>query len=89
MFPVPSYVLGEIKIYIQYNLLKLTFLKIRTQFFSRLRNCVFKKVWLRKHFSILKYENHQKLMEDSHYSDPEFQVVLETEVESLVIWDSE
>ena len=35
-------------------------------------------------FSVLKYEDRQKMMEDSHFSDPESQVVLETEAESLM-----
>ena len=50
---IKNYVLGEIKGYIRYNSLELAFLKIRTQFFSRLRNRGFKKVWLRKHFASL------------------------------------
>jgi len=41
---IKNYVLGELKRYIRYNSLKLTFLKIRTKFFSRLRNRGFKKV---------------------------------------------
>ena len=86
---IKNYVLGEIKRYIRYNSLKLSFLKIRTQFFSRLRNRGFKKVWLRILFSILKYEDCQKLMEDSHFSYPESQVVLETEAEGLMVWDLE
>ena len=86
---IKNYVLGEIKRYIRYNSLKLTFLKIRTQFFSRLRNRGFKKVWLRKTFSILQYEDRQNLMEYSHCLKPEFQVVPETEVENLVVQDSE
>ena len=86
---IKNYVLGEIKRYIRYNSLKLTFLKIRTQFFSRLRNHGFKKVWLRKHVSVVKYEDRQRLMADSQYSTPDFQVVLETEAESLVVRDSE
>ena len=44
---------------------------------------------MRKHFSILKDEDRQKLMEDSHFSDPEYQVVLETEAEGLMVRDSE
>ena len=59
---IKNYVLGELKRYIRYNSLKLTFLKIRTKFFSRLRNRGFKKVWLRKHFATLKYEDREKLM---------------------------
>ena len=86
---IKNYVLGEIKRHIQYNSLKLTFLKIRTRYFSRLRNRGFKKVWQRKQFAILKYEDRQKLMEDSHFSDSEYQVVLETEAEGLMVWDSE
>ena len=86
---IKNYVLGELKRYIRYNSLKLTFLKIRTKFFSRLRNRGFKKVWLRKHFATLKYEDREKLMakkeSDSSSSHPEFQMVLEKEVESLKI----
>ena len=63
--------------------------KIRTQFFSRLRNRGFKKFWLRKHFAILKHEDRQKLMEDSHCSHPEYQMVLETVAESLMCRDFE
>ena len=59
---IKNYVLGELKRYIRYNSLKITFLKIRTEFFSRLRNRGFKKIWLRKHFATLKYENREKLM---------------------------
>ena len=81
--------LGEIKRYIRYNSLKLSFLKIRIQFFSRLRNRGFKKLWLRRIFSVLKYEDRQKLMEDSHFSDPESQVVLEIEAEGLMARDLE
>ena len=54
--------LGELKRYIRSNSLKLSFLKIRTQFFSRLRNRGFKKVWLRKQLATLKYEDREKLM---------------------------
>ena len=79
---VKNYVLGEIKRYIKYNSLKLTFLKIRTHFFSRLRNRGFKKVWLRKTFSVLQYEDRPKLMKNSPPTMPEFQVVPETEVET-------
>ena len=86
---IKNYVLGEIKRYIKYNSLKLSFLKRRTQFFSRLRNRGFKKVWLRRLFSVLKYEDRQKLMEDSYFSDPESQVVLETEAEGLMARDLE
>ena len=81
---IKNYVLGEIKRYIRYNPLKLTFLKIRTQFFSRLRNRGFKKVWLRRLFSVLKYEDRQKLMEDSYSSHSESQVVLKTVAEGLM-----
>ena len=86
---IKNYVLGELKRYIRYNSLKLTFLKIRTKFFSRLRNRGFKKVWLRKHFATLKYEDRKKLLakkeSDSSSSHPEFQMVLEKEAESLKI----
>ena len=81
---IKNYVLGELKRYIRYNslkALKVTFLKIRTKFFSRLRNRGFKKVWLRRHFATLKYEDREKLMakidSDSSSSHPEFQMVLE------------
>ena len=47
---IKNYVFREIKRYIRYNSLKLSFLKIRTQFFSRLRNRGFKKLWLRRIF---------------------------------------
>jgi len=84
---IKNYVLGELKRYIRYNSLKLTFLKIRTKFFSRLRNRGFKKVWLRKHFATLKYEDREKLMaikdSDSSSSHPEFQMVLEREAGCL------
>ena len=84
---IKNYVLGELKRYIRYNSLKLTFLKIRTRFFSRLRNRGFKKVWLRKHFATLKYEDREKLMmekePDSSLSHPACQIVLEKEAESL------
>ena len=84
---IKNYVLGELKRYIRYNSLKLTFLKIRTKFFSRLRNRGFKKVWLRKHFATLKYEDREKLMaikdSDSSSSHPEFQMVLEKEAGCL------
>ena len=61
---IKNYVLGELKRYIRYNSLKLTFLKIRTKFFSRLRNRGFKKVWLRKHFSKLKNEDREMLIRE-------------------------
>ena len=41
---IKNYVVGEIQRDIRYNSLKLSFLKIRTQFFSRLRNREFKKI---------------------------------------------
>ena len=79
--------LGELKRYMRYNSLKLTFLKIRTRFFSRLRNRDFKKVWLTKHSATLKYEYREKLMMEkephSSFSHPASQIVLEKEVESL------
>jgi len=86
---IKNYVLGEIKRYIRYNSLKLTFLKTRTKLFSRLRNRGFKKVWLRKTFSMVQYEDRSKFMHCSHSTIPEFQVVPETEVENLVVRDSE
>ena len=58
---IKNYVVGKIKRYIRYNLPKLSFFKIRTQFFSRLKNCGFKKIWLRRLFSVLKYEGRQNL----------------------------
>ena len=36
---------------------KLTYLKIRTQYFLRLRNGGFKKVWLRKQFATRPFED--------------------------------
>ena len=84
---IKNYVLGELKRYIRYNSLTLTFFKIRTKFFSRLRNRGFKKVWLRKHFAQLKYEDRETLMvekePDSSPSHPEFQMVLEKEAGCL------
>ena len=84
---IKKYVLGELKRYIRYNSLKLTFLKMRTRFFSRLRNHGFKKVWLRKHFATLKYEDREKLMmerePDATFSHSACQIVLEKEAESL------
>ena len=59
---IKNYVFGELKRYMRYNSLKLSFLIMRTMFFSRLRNRVFKKVWFRKHFATLKYEDRKKLM---------------------------
>ena len=58
---------------------------MRTKFFSRLRNRGFKKVWLKKQFSKLKYENREMLMNrpDSDCSRPDFQMVLEKEAEDL------
>ena len=86
---IKNYVLGEIKRYIRYNSLKITFLKTRTKFFSRLRNRGFKKVWLRRTFSMVQYEDRSKLMHGSLSTKPDFQVVAETEVENLVVRDSE
>jgi hypothetical protein len=84
---IKNYVLGELKRYIRYNSLKLTFLKIRTLFFSRLRNRGFKKIWLRKQFASLKYEDREKLMlekvPDSTFSHSACQIVLEKKAESL------
>ena len=86
---IKNYVLGELKRYIRYNSLKLTFLKIRTLFFSRLRNRGFKKIWLRKQFATVKYEDREKLMlekvPDSTFSHSACQIyiVLEKKVESL------
>ena len=86
---IKNYVLGEIKRYIRFNSLKLTFLKIRTKLFSRLRNRGFKKVWLRKTFRLVQYEDRSKLLNNSQKTLPDFQVVTETEAESLVVQDSE
>ena len=86
---IKNYVLGEIKRYIRFNSLKLTFLKIRTKLFSRLRNRGFKKGWLRKTFCLVQYEDRSKLMHNSQKTLPDFQVVTETEAESLVVQDSE
>ena len=49
---------------------------------------VLKKVWLRKHFATLKYEDRGKLMTEkepdfSSFSHPACQIVLEKEAESL------
>ena len=89
---IKNYVLGELKRYIRYNSLKLTFLKIRTKFFSRLRNRGFKKVWLRKQFATLKYEDREKLMSekesDSSFSNSACQTLLEKEAESLKVMRS-
>ena len=78
---IKNYVLGELKRYIRYNSLKLSFLKIRTLFFSRLRNRGFKKIWLRKQFATLKYEDREKLMTekepDFSFSHSTCQIVLE------------
>ena len=65
------------------------FLKIRTKLFSRLRNRGFKKVWLRKTFRLVQYEDRSKLLNNSQKTLPDFQVVTETEAESLVVQDSE
>ena len=56
-------------------------------FFSRLRNRGFKKIWLRKQFATLKYEDRKKLMvekePDSTLSHSDCQMLLEKEAESL------
>ena len=79
--------LGELKRYIRYNSLKITFLKIRTKFFSRLRNRGFKKIWLKKQFATLKYEDREKLMtekrSDSSLSHSACQTLIEKKAESL------
>ena len=84
---IKNYVLGELKRYIRYNSLKITFLKIRTKFFSRLRNRGFKKIWLKKQFATLKYENREKLMtekvSDSSLSHSACQTLLEKKAASL------
>ena len=86
-FLIASKTTYELKRYIRYNSLKLTFLKIRTLFFSRLRNRGFKKIWLRKQFATLKYEDREKLMlekvPDSTFSHSACQIVLEKKAESL------
>ena len=86
---IQNYVLGELKRYVRYTLLKPSFLKIRTKFFSRLRNRGFKKVWLRKQFATLKYEDREKLMtekeSDSLFSHSVCQIVLEKEAENLKV----
>ena len=90
---IKNYVLGELKRYIRYSSLKLAFLKIRTKLFSRLRNRGFKKVWLRKHFATLKYEDREKLLMGKEpdsitscsISHSDCQTVLEKEAESLRI----
>ena len=68
VYAIKNYVLDELRRYIRYNLLNFSFLKIRTHFFSRLRNRGSKKVWLQKQFATLKYEDHAKLMENAHDS---------------------
>ena len=84
---IKNYVLGELKRYIRYNSLKLSFLKIRTLFFLRLRNRGFKKFWLRKQLATLKYEDRDKQMTekrpDSSFSHSACQIVLEKEAENL------
>ena len=58
-------------------------------FFSRLRNRGFKKIWLRKKFATLKYEDREKLMTekepDSSFSHSACQIVLEEKAESLKV----
>ena len=84
---IKNYVLGKLKRYIRYNSLKITFLKIRTKFFSRLRNRGFKKIWLKKQFATLKYEDREKLMtekrSDSSLSHSACQTLLEKKAASL------
>ena len=84
---IKNYVLGELKRYIRYNSLKITFLKIRTKFFSRLRNRGFKQIWLKKQFATLKYEDREKLMaekrSDSSLSHSACQTLLEKKAASL------
>ena len=84
---IKNYVLGELKRYIRFNSLKLSFLIIRTLVFSRLRNRGFKKIWLRKQFAVLKYEDREKLLVekelDSTFSHSACQIVLEKKAESL------
>ena len=85
---IKNYVLGELKRYNRYNSQKLSFFKIRTKLYSRLRNRGFEKVWLRKHFATLKYEDRDKLMKEkepdsSSFSHPACQIVLEKEAKSL------
>ena len=58
---IKNYVLGELKRYIRYNSLKITFLKIRTKFFSRLRNRGFKKNLVKKTVRYIKIRGSRKV----------------------------
>ena len=85
---IKNFVLGELKRYVRFNSIKSNFLKIRNNFFVRLRDRGYKKSILKKFFGVIKFESRKKLLAIST-KNQDFCEIRETEVNCSIIEDAE
>ena len=82
---IKNYVLGELKRYVRINTEELNFLKIKNNFFLRMRNRGFMKKVLVRWFSEVKYSNRAKLPDVNPEDTCYFQGTQETLDDSTLI----
>ena len=59
---INNFILGELRRYVRFNTIKKNFLKIKRKFFIRLRNRGYKKIFLARLFSKIKFGSRNKLL---------------------------
>jgi len=82
---IKNYVLGELKRYVRINTEELNFLKIKNNFFLRMRNRGFMKKVLVRWFSEVRYSHRAKLLDVNPEDTCYFQGTRETLVDSTLI----
>ena len=85
---IKNFITSELKRYVRYNTVKLSFFRIRNKFYGRLRNRGYKKVHLTRLFRQVKYRDRMNLLSIS-CDKVNFREIHETEVESELIAESE
>ena len=81
---IKNYILGELKRYVRINTDELNFLKIRNNFFLRMRNRGFNKHKLSLWFSEIKYSSRAKYLGANPGNICYFQGTRETQAETLL-----
>ena len=80
-----NYVLGELKRYVRINTEELNFLKIKNNFFLRIRNRGFRKNLLTQWFSQVRYSNRTKFLDGNPEDICYYQGTRETMVDTTLI----
>ena len=59
---INNFIIGELRRYVRFNTIKKNFLKIKREFFIRLRNRGYTKIFLARLFSKIKFASRNKLL---------------------------